>query len=139
LNFRIFRLPWALTLPLNSQDFGTSRWQLVITLHHVFRASERGRKWQHLADVVAKRFWVSEEATLIQDHPAIRKVDSKICSLRFDCCAQAAPRRLLQQYRPFTTDQRGLQGPLAPPHLYGCLEPSLPPQGLAALAIGGRT
>jgi len=34
------------------------------------------------------------------DQPAIRKVDSKICSLRFDCCAQAAPRRFLQQYRP---------------------------------------
>jgi hypothetical protein len=47
-----------------------------------------------------KRFWVSEEATLIQDQPAIRKVDSKFCWLRFDCCAQAAPRRLLQQYRP---------------------------------------
>jgi hypothetical protein len=39
----------AIALPFNSQDFGTSRWQLVITLHHVFRASERGSKWQHLA------------------------------------------------------------------------------------------
>jgi hypothetical protein len=53
-----------------------------------------------MADIVAKRFWASDEATLIQDQPAIRKVDSKICSFRFDCCAQAAPRRLLQQYRP---------------------------------------
>jgi hypothetical protein len=52
------------------------------------------------ADIVAKRFWVSAEATLIQNESAIRKVDSKICSLRFDCCAEAAPRRLLQQYRP---------------------------------------
>jgi hypothetical protein len=53
-----------------------------------------------VANIVAKRFWVSEEATLIQDQPAIRKVDLKTCLLRFDCCAQAAPRRLLQQYRP---------------------------------------
>jgi hypothetical protein len=53
-----------------------------------------------MADIVAKRFWASEEATLIQDQPVIRKVDSKISSLRFDCCAQAATRRLLQQYRP---------------------------------------
>jgi hypothetical protein len=53
-----------------------------------------------VADIVAKRFWVFDEATLIQDQPAIRKVDSKICSLRFDSCAQATPRRLLQQYRP---------------------------------------
>jgi hypothetical protein len=45
-----------------------------------------------LADIVAKRFWVSEEATLLQDAPPMRKVDSKICSLRFDCCA---PRPLL--------------------------------------------
>jgi hypothetical protein len=41
---------------------------------------------------------------MIQDQPAIRKVDSKICSFRFDCCAQAAPRRLLQQYRPESDD-----------------------------------
>jgi hypothetical protein len=32
------------------------------------------------ADFVAKRFWVFEEATLIQDQPATSKVDSKICS-----------------------------------------------------------
>jgi hypothetical protein len=38
------------------------------------------------ADIVAKRSWVSEEATLIQDQPAI----SKIFALRFGCCAQAA-------------------------------------------------
>jgi len=58
------------------------------------------------ADFVAKRFWVSQEATLIQDQPAIRKIDSKICSLRFDCCGQAAPRRLLQQYRPIKACRR---------------------------------
>ena len=61
-----------------------------------------GRRPWHLqrAEIVAKRFWVSEEATLIQDQPATRKVDSKICSFRFDCCAQAHPSRLLQQNRP---------------------------------------
>jgi hypothetical protein len=49
-----------------------------------------GSLWRVLwADIVAKRFWVSEEATLIQDQRAIRKVDSKICSFRFDCRAQA--------------------------------------------------
>jgi hypothetical protein len=63
-------------------------------------AGDASAGWLLVADIVAKGFWVSEEATLIQDQPAIRKVDSKICSLRFDCCAQAAPRRLLQQYRP---------------------------------------
>jgi hypothetical protein len=53
-----------------------------------------------VADIVAKRFWVSDEATLIQDQPAIRKVDSKIFSFRFDCCAQAAPRRFLHNIGP---------------------------------------
>jgi hypothetical protein len=65
-----------------------------------FPVLKKGSGCPHVADIVAKRFWVSEEATLIQDQPAIRKVDSKICSLRFDCCAQAPLRRLLQQYRP---------------------------------------
>jgi hypothetical protein len=41
---------------------------------------------QELADIVAKRFWASEGATLIQDQPLIRNVDSKTCSLRFDYC-----------------------------------------------------
>jgi hypothetical protein len=27
------RPPWAFALPLNSQDFGTSRWQLIIELY----------------------------------------------------------------------------------------------------------
>ena len=65
---------------------------------------------QRRADIVAKGFWVSDEATLIQDQPAIRKVDSKICFSRFDCCAHAAPRRLLQQNRPqavFTHRNKG--------------------------------
>jgi hypothetical protein len=63
-------------------------------------ASTVGRDRFHPPIFVAKRFWVSEEATLIQDQPAMRKVVSTTCSSRFDCCAQAAPRRLLQQYRP---------------------------------------
>src|ERR1700730_5092076 len=28
-----WRPPWAFALPLNSQDFGTSRWQLIIELY----------------------------------------------------------------------------------------------------------
>src|SRR5262249_30780554 len=51
-------------------------------------------------DIVAKRFWASEPAILIQDQAAMRNVDSKIRSPRFDCCGQDAPRRLLQQYPP---------------------------------------
>jgi hypothetical protein len=51
------------------------------------------------ADTVVKGFCASERAILIQDQAPIRNIDSKICSLRFDCCAQNAPRRLLQQYR----------------------------------------
>src|SRR5438132_9215304 len=40
-----------------------------------------------LADCVAKRFWASERARLIQDQGSRRKVDSRIHSPRFDCCA----------------------------------------------------
>jgi hypothetical protein len=77
------------------------------------------------ADIVAKRFWVSEEATLIQDQPTIRKVDSKICSLRFDCCARAAPRRLLQQFRP----QPDSSGTVRTPSHFGrCMVVQLLPQ-----------
>src|SRR5437016_5675551 len=39
------------------------------------------------ADCVAKRFWASERARLIQDQGSRRKVDSRIHSPRFDCCA----------------------------------------------------
>ena len=71
----------------------------VLNLAH-YRRGSCVPLFPRVADFVAKRFWVSEEATLVQDQPAIRKVDSKIRSFRFDCCAQAAPRRLLQQNRP---------------------------------------
>jgi hypothetical protein len=40
-----------------------------------------------LADFVAKRFCASERAILIQDQAPMRKVDSKVHSPRFDCCA----------------------------------------------------
>src|SRR5947207_3515129 len=40
-----------------------------------------------LADCVAKRFCASECARLIQDQGSRRKVDSRIHSPRFDCCA----------------------------------------------------
>jgi hypothetical protein len=35
--------PWALTLPFNSQDIGTSRWQLAMNVTPIFHASERGQ------------------------------------------------------------------------------------------------
>src|SRR5437667_9481477 len=40
-----------------------------------------------LADCVAKRFCASECARLFQDQGSRRKVDSRIHSPRFDCCA----------------------------------------------------
>jgi hypothetical protein len=42
---------------------------------------------QLLADSVAKGFFASERATLIQDQAPMRNVDSEIHSFRFDCCA----------------------------------------------------
>ena len=36
------RPPWALTLPLNSQDIGTSRWQLAIESYTYFRPIRKG-------------------------------------------------------------------------------------------------
>src|SRR5213078_5323150 len=45
------------------------------------------RERQLRADCVAKRFWASERARLIQDQGSRRKVDSRIHSPRFDCCA----------------------------------------------------
>lgn len=36
------RPPWALTLPLNSKDLGTSRWQFEIEGYTNPRAPERG-------------------------------------------------------------------------------------------------
>jgi len=55
------------------------------------------------ADIVAKRFCASEQATLIQDPASVCNVDSKIHSSRFDFCgfySQTAARRLLQQNLP---------------------------------------
>src|SRR5437588_7203062 len=40
-----------------------------------------------LADLFAKRFCASEWARLIQNQGSRRKVDSRIHSPRFDCCA----------------------------------------------------
>jgi hypothetical protein len=57
------------------------------------------------ADIVAKRFCASEQATLIQDPASVCNVDSKIHSSRFDFCgfySQTAARRLLQQNLPLT-------------------------------------
>jgi hypothetical protein len=39
-----------------------------------------------LADCVAKLFCPFERARLIQDQASMRNVDSRIHSLRFDCC-----------------------------------------------------
>ncbi len=52
-----------------------------------------------LADTVAKVFWVSERATLIQDRSPTRNVDSEMCSFRFNYCRLATRLGLLQQYR----------------------------------------
>jgi hypothetical protein len=52
------------------------------------------------ADTVVKVFCASKSAILIQAQAPMRNVDSKGCSFRFDCCAQDAHRRLLQQYLP---------------------------------------
>jgi hypothetical protein len=55
-----------------------------LTQKSVFRSAAgvwaRRPVCQGRADIVAKRFWESDEATLIQDQPTIRKVDSKTCS-----------------------------------------------------------
>src|SRR5262249_5839156 len=53
-----------------------------------------------LADTVVKRFCAPKRAILIQDQAPMRNVDSKNGSCRFDCCAEGAPRRLLQQNLP---------------------------------------
>jgi hypothetical protein len=52
-----------------------------------------------LADIVVKRFCPSKRAILIQGQRPIRNVDSKGWPLRFDCCVEGVPRRLLQQNR----------------------------------------
>jgi hypothetical protein len=40
----IYGLPWALALPLNSPDIGTSRWQLVIERYTNFPCIRKGPK-----------------------------------------------------------------------------------------------
>src|SRR5438094_8923632 len=42
--------------------------------------------WSALADCVAKLFCPSKRVRLIQDQASMRNVDSRIHSLRFDCC-----------------------------------------------------
>jgi hypothetical protein len=43
-SFWIYGLPWALALPLNSPDIGTSRWQLVIERYTNFLCIRKGPK-----------------------------------------------------------------------------------------------
>jgi hypothetical protein len=50
------------------------------------------------ADIVAKRFFASERATLIQDQTPMRNADSKIHSSRFDSCASFAAKLLLADF-----------------------------------------
>jgi hypothetical protein len=54
------------------------------------------------ADIVAKRFFASERATLIQDQAYAMLIQKSIPpdSIVAHFCSQAAPRRLLQQYLP---------------------------------------
>ena len=52
-----------------------------------------------LADIVAKRFFASRRATLIQKISLSRKIDSSGTLVCFDSCALGGGRRLLQQYR----------------------------------------
>jgi hypothetical protein len=39
---RVPARPWALTLPFNSQDIGTSRWQLAIERYTNFQCLRKG-------------------------------------------------------------------------------------------------
>ena len=74
-------------------------------LHDVRNRSESrllltGPQGRRSADTVAKLFCAPECATLIQEGRPMSNIDSKILSSRFDCCAPAACRRVLQQYLP---------------------------------------
>src|SRR5580700_10054918 len=52
------------------------------------------------ANIVAKLFFASALAMMIQDKSPIRYVDSRICAPRLHCCTRAAPRRVLQHNLP---------------------------------------
>jgi hypothetical protein len=52
-----------------------------------------------LADIVAKRFFASRRATLIQEIDLSRKIDSSGAPVGFDSCALGGGLRLLQQNR----------------------------------------
>src|ERR1019366_8489061 len=51
------------------------------------------------ADIVAKRFFASRRATLIQKIDPPRKIDSSGAPIGFESCALGGGRRLLQQNR----------------------------------------
>jgi len=59
-----------------------------------------------LADIVAKRFFTSRRATLIQKMNPSRKIDSNGALVGFESCSLGGGRRLLQQYLP-TGDNTG--------------------------------
>jgi IS5 family transposase len=52
-----------------------------------------------LEDIVAKRFFTSRCATLIQEMDPSRKIDSNDALIGFESCSLGGERRLLQQYR----------------------------------------
>ena len=52
------------------------------------------------ADIVAKRFFASRRATLIQEMDPSRKIDSNDALIGFESCSLGGERRLLQQYLP---------------------------------------
>jgi hypothetical protein len=51
-----------------------------------------------VADIVAKRFFASRRATLIQEMDPSRKIDSNDVLVGFESCSLGGGRRLLQQY-----------------------------------------
>jgi hypothetical protein len=52
-----------------------------------------------MADIVAKRFFASRRATLIQKIDPTRNIDSSGAPVGFESCALGGGRRLLQQNR----------------------------------------
>jgi hypothetical protein len=63
-------------------------------------AKHRVCRRQVFADTVEKVFLVPQRATLIQTKRRMRNIDSRIASLRFDCCEPTDRLRLFQQHRP---------------------------------------
>jgi hypothetical protein len=61
------------------------------------------------ADTVAKRFFASQRATLIQGIDLLRKNDSSDVSIGFDSCALGGHRQLLQQNLPIGDELSALQ------------------------------